>query len=346
MSMLKNKIRVDNLIDVVCYITNFLFMLIHILYLVIALASKIYVIAYINVFSAIFYLLLFILIKKSKFEIYALLCGIEISIYMTTATILTGYNPGYLLIFFGLCTLAFVTKYFLKDKKVVVNPIIVSAIFMVDYLFLYFFTKYNPPIYIYPDYINTILYISHAIIVFIFCVGFLAILIQYVFRLEKQITKESETDRLTQLPNRKALSSFFEVLGNQKSNYLLAMFDIDNFKQLNDINGHICGDYILKEIANIAKNNSLDDFVCRWGGEEFVVISKIEEDLEKTYEKIDMIRQKIAEYVFKYNNKALNATITIGVATYDEGITLDEWISKADKLLYSGKNNGKNKTVH
>lgn len=344
--MLKNKINVDNLIDIVCYVTNFLFMFIHIIYLTIALISETYIMAYINIFSATFYLFLFLFIRKGKFEIYAMFCGIEITAYMTVATILSGYKPGYLLIFFGLCTLAFVTKYFLRDKKIIINPIIISIFFAIDFIFLYLYTKFNDPIVVLPDSISTGLYISHAMVVFVFCVGFLAILLQYVFRLEKIITKESETDRLTQIPNRKALSSYFDILDKQKSNYVLAMFDIDNFKKLNDVNGHICGDYMLKEIADIAKNNSLNDFVSRWGGEEFVIISKIEEDLEKTYEKLDMIRQKISDYVFEYNNKKLKATITIGIASYEENISLDEWISKADKMLYKGKNSGKNKTIY
>ena len=267
---MKHKITFDNLIYIVCIFTNLVFMSVHIIYLILALVSKTYIFAYINIFSTLFYLLLFLLIKNKKFELFALFAGVEIIAYMTLAAILAGYNAGYHLIFIGLCTLAFVTKYFLKDKKFVINPIIVSAIFAIDFIFLYFYCKYNPPIVEFPDLLNTGLYIGHSLIVFIFCVGFLVILVEYIFKLEKIIRKESETDRLTQIPNRRALSHYFEVLGDQKSNYLLAIFDIDNFKKFNDVNGHLCGDYILKEISLIAKNNSLNDFVSRWGGEEFV----------------------------------------------------------------------------
>lgn len=336
----------DKLIHRVCFISNFLFMAIHIIYLFLALSASLYVLVFMNLASAVCYLVFFIIIHKKKYEIFALLCGTEISAFMTASSIIAGYTAGFQLCFFGLCTLAFVTKYFLKEKKFVINPLYVSLFFATDYIFLYFYCKYNQPLIVLPDYLNTVFYIGHSIVVFIFCVGFLAILLQYVFRLEVIITKESETDRLTQIPNRKALAAYYERLDKQRSNYVLAMFDIDGFKAFNDINGHLCGDYILKTIADIAKNNSLNDFVSRWGGEEFVVISKLENSLEDTYKKIDMIRKKVEEYPFVYDNKELKSTITIGVASFEENDDLDSWIAKADKMLYKGKETGKNITIY
>jgi diguanylate cyclase (GGDEF)-like protein len=127
-----------------------------------------------------------------------------------------------------------------------------------------------------------------------------------------------------------------------KSNYYLSIFDIDDFKVVNDEYGHICGDHMLVEIAEIAKNNSTEDFVSRFGGEEFIVITKIDDEAIK---KIEDIRKKIEEHVFKFNGIDLHATITIGVAKYDEGMSIDEWIIQADKRLYDGKTSGKNKVV-
>ena len=101
----------------------------------------------------------------------------------------------------------------------------------------------------------------------------------------------------------------------------------------------------MKQIANIAVNNSKDDFVSRWGGEEFVVIAKIDESIEKTISKIDRIRETIENYEFNYDNKKLKSTVTIGVAEYDNYASIDDWIKTADEKLYQGKHNGKNKTV-
>ena len=176
-------------------------------------------------------------------------------------------------------------------------------------------------------------------------ITFLAILTSYTVLLEKRIEKQSTTDRLTNIPNRNGLNDYFVRIGESKDNYMIAIFDIDNFKKFNDKNGHLCGDYVLKEIARIASENSKDDFVSRWGGEEFVVIAKIDESIEKTISKIDRIRETIENYEFNYDNKKLKSTVTIGVAEYDNYASIDDWIKSADEKLYQGKHNGKNKTV-
>ena len=179
------------------------------------------------------------------------------------------------------------------------------------------------------------------LIVFSFITIFLYVFVRYVLKLEKRIKTESRTDKLTQVANRYGLIEYVEAL-DDKNNYYLSIFDIDDFKLVNDEHGHICGDHMLFEIAEIAKNNSLDDFVSRFGGEEFVVITRIDDN---ALNKIEDIRRKIEEHVFNFNNLNLHATVTIGVSKYDEGMSIDDWIMKADKRLYDGKTSGKNKVV-
>ena len=70
-----------------------------------------------NMASAVIYIVFFIIIHKKKYEIFTLFCGIEIAAFMTASTMLAGYNAGFQLCLIGLCTLAFVTKFFLKEKR-------------------------------------------------------------------------------------------------------------------------------------------------------------------------------------------------------------------------------------
>ncbi len=336
----------DKLINLVTLISNSIFLLVHLTYIIIFLISKTYLMVYINLFSSIFYIFLYLLLYKNKYEIFALLAGIEIISYMSVSSIICGISAGFHLCLIGITVLAFVTKYFLKNKKVVINPLIISCILVCLYIFIFFYLRYNEPVVNLPITTNNFLHIFHAIIVFIFCAGFMYILTTYVLKLEEHIIKISETDNLTRIANRNGLNNYFDILQNNTNNYIAAIFDIDDFKSINDKYGHICGDYILKTIADIAKNNSLDDFVSRWGGEEFVVISKIEENIENTIKKLDNIRIEIENYNFKYKNKNIHSTITIGIASYEENDTLDSWISRADKNLYFGKNNGKNQTIY
>jgi len=339
-------IRYNKMISKSAFFSNVIFLICHLCYLLMFLINKVWIMAYINIASASVYVLLFLAIKYKKYAIFAIVCGIEITAFMAVSTIVCGYDCGFHLCLIGLCILVFYTGYFSKSRTKIVRPLPISFAFMVIYLFLYFYCKNVKPVVEIEENFQTVLYVIHVLIVFLFVISFLFILITYILRLEAGIRKESKTDKLTGIANRNALSDYYERLGNQKSNYLIAIFDIDDFKKFNDINGHLCGDYVLKEIARIATENSLDDFVSRWGGEEFVVISKIDDTLENTYNKIDKIRITIKDYNFSYNGKKLHSTITIGVASYVDGDTLDMWIKKADEKLYFGKKNGKNQIVH
>ncbi|MBR3617655.1 MAG: GGDEF domain-containing protein, partial [Acholeplasmatales bacterium] len=103
---------------------------------------------------------------------------------------------------------------------------------------------------------------------------------------------ESRTDKLTQVHNRYDLYNYINTL-EDKSDYALIMFDIDDFKHINDIYGHLCGDEILKELAKIAKDTFINDFVSRYGGEEFIIILKMNGDIHKSFEMMDSFRKII-----------------------------------------------------
>lgn len=333
----------DDIVKKTCLFSNILYILCHLFYLIFFLILGKNVMVYINIFSVCFYLLLFLTIKYKKYNTFVVCCGVEIPIYMTSATMLCGFEAGFQLCLIGLCVLAFYVGYFSQVGHNFFKPIPVSLAYMGLFIFVYFYLKYNNPYYVLSNEVYVGLFVAHTLITFAFVIMFMHILIRYILKLERKILAESETDRLTQVANRNSLARYFESLDDHKNKYVAAMFDIDNFKEFNDVNGHLCGDYVLQEIARIAKENSLDDFVARFGGEEFVVISKIENTMEDTIKKLDQIRIKIDEYGFQYNNKTLHSTITIGVAEYVEGDTLDSWISRADEKLYIGKNSGKNK---
>lgn len=151
---------------------------------------------------------------------------------------------------------------------------------------------------------------------------------------------ESRTDELTQINNRYSLYDYFDQ-EKDKSNLSLAIFDIDDFKNINDGYGHVTGDYVLKTVAEIINNQLSDSFVCRYGGEEFVVVM----NKNVAYKKLEEIRKTIEKTTFEFNNNKINITTTIGIAEYINGISLEKWIENADKKMYSGKNSGKNKTV-
>jgi diguanylate cyclase (GGDEF)-like protein/PAS domain S-box-containing protein len=158
-------------------------------------------------------------------------------------------------------------------------------------------------------------------------------------------------DPLTNLYNRRGLFTIGQVELNQaerhKRHFSVLMLDIDHFKLINDRFGHVeGGDPVLKELASVCKASIREiDIVGRYGGEEFVILLP-ETDLDSALLVAERVRKKIAlmEVVSKKGN--INITVSIGVATYTEGVhDLDELIASADKALYQAKNEGRNRVT-
>jgi diguanylate cyclase (GGDEF)-like protein len=152
-------------------------------------------------------------------------------------------------------------------------------------------------------------------------------------------------DSLTGLFNHRYLYEKLEDEAHRSqrylSNFCILMIDIDNFKIANDDMGHIYGDNILKELAEIFKSNLRDtDIAGRYGGDEFFIIL-VETDIKVAYLVAEKLRKAVEVYNFEQDIKI---TISIGVQEYANE-PISEFVEKADKKLYSAKNNGRNRTV-
>lgn len=124
----------------------------------------------------------------------------------------------------------------------------------------------------------------------------------------------------------------------------IILFDIDNFKSINDNYGHLTGDQILVEIAEITSDKVRQtEFVGRWGGEEFLVICP-ETQLDQAVEIAERIRFTIEAYQFK-GTGSISMTASFGVSSYRTDDTRDIIISRTDEALYIAKGNGKNQVV-
>ncbi len=163
----------------------------------------------------------------------------------------------------------------------------------------------------------------------------------------KQLEELSRKDSLTSISNRRDILDkiFYETIRveRNKKTFSLIMCDIDHFKSINDKYGHECGDYILKEVANtIVSSLRKQDIIARWGGEEFILLLP-ETDLEGGRTVAEKIRRIIGEYEFKYNNRIIRINLTLGVSEYSIDKSIDGCVKEADKALYHGKNNGRNR---
>ncbi|CUS49288.1 MAG: GGDEF domain protein [Idiomarinaceae bacterium HL-53] len=160
---------------------------------------------------------------------------------------------------------------------------------------------------------------------------------------------KSLQDTLTKLPNRAAFEERLELEFKRWQRYstplAIAIADIDHFKQINDNYGHIAGDKTLQVIANMLKKSLRGtDFVARFGGEEFVIIFP-QAELTALLDPLEKARKRIQSIPFKFKNNDISITISIGAAAFEDQDTMSSVFERADKALYSAKQQGRNRVV-
>lgn len=161
--------------------------------------------------------------------------------------------------------------------------------------------------------------------------------------LEERLRKLATIDSLTGIYNRhkinKELDIEIERAQRYKSTFALLMFDLDNFKMINDTYGHHAGDYVLKEVSTIIQSNLREsDRFGRWGGEEFIIILP---ELDKR--RVISVSKKIKESIAQYSFEGISQiTISVGASVFNENDTNDGILKRVDDALYEAKNAGRN----
>ena len=169
-------------------------------------------------------------------------------------------------------------------------------------------------------------------------------------QLKEELHEQAIHDPLTGLYNRRYLNETLarEITRVERENNSLSviMSDIDHFKMINDTYGHQVGDKFLVEIASLMKKHTRDsDIVCRYGGEEFLLVFP-GTALASAARRAEEIRQQCAEIIIQHEGIDLNVTMSLGVATYPtHGKEAEEIIIKVDKALYQSKQSGRNRVT-
>jgi diguanylate cyclase (GGDEF)-like protein/PAS domain S-box-containing protein len=170
-------------------------------------------------------------------------------------------------------------------------------------------------------------------------------------RLREALRTQSIRDALTGLYNRRYLEETLdrEVRRAARAAQSLGilMIDLDHFKNFNDTYGHEAGDAVLRETgASLSKGIRAEDFVCRFGGEEFIVILPTA-DCETSRARAERLRSKMRELTILYHGKSLGiVTISVGVAAFPEhGTSPKELMAAADAALYEAKRGGRDQVV-
>jgi len=167
-------------------------------------------------------------------------------------------------------------------------------------------------------------------------------------RSELEAVKEvSRTDALTGLINRGTLDKELEKVCSQTKNTgtALLLFDLDHFKSLNDRLGHLIGDKVLQYFSSLLINHAGDNHLAaRFGGEEMVMILH-DVSHQQAVEIADKIRTELADSELKHkkdDQRIGRVTVSIGVSFFMAGDTPSSFLDRADKALYTAKDNGRN----
>lgn len=173
-------------------------------------------------------------------------------------------------------------------------------------------------------------------------------------QLEEKIKENSIRDPLTNIYNRRYIFKqleflFLEFLRTER-NFIVSIIDIDYFKSVNDRYGHQAGDFTLREFAQIIKKNIRSyDLFGRYGGEEFIIISK-NINKEETTLMVERILDIMRDHEFRYYENRIKFTFSCGISGCGEiekdKISVEKIIEKADERLYIAKNKGRNRVVN
>ena len=320
------------------------FLCIHILMFNIFLQCGVLPMARFNIFSISFYVFTLFVVYKEWLPFFAVSVFLEVVAHMILSVILTGWNSGFQVTLIGMCILAFYAEYTgrsLKIKYIRMLPLCILA--MLLYLGSYVYLHYHPAPYTLPAKAEFILSIIWGILVFTIGLFVLQLLVLVANSSEEKLAYQLSHDKLTGLPNRYYLTDMLEIIKKEKDEYWLAISDIDNFKKINDTDGHNCGDYVLKTIGEMLAKEAI--LCCRWGGEEFIYIGKIRDTKGSPNVFLEEIRKEIENFPFEYENKKFSVTMTFGLSTFTSDENINEVIRDADDKLYIGKHNGKNQVI-
>jgi len=164
----------------------------------------------------------------------------------------------------------------------------------------------------------------------------------------EQMEKQAGLDELTNLYNRRAFGLMGEREVNRARRYrrplALIFFDIDRFKNVNDSYGHLIGDHVLRVLTElVTKTTRATDIVCRYGGEEFIVLMP-EASREEGLAMAERLRQEVSRMTVVTAGGTLSLTVSLGVAALrpEEDENIESLIARADRAMYQAKAAGRN----
>lgn len=357
MSTIRKKSFLDFSIEFKLRLFICICILIHVMITIFAVYAQIIHLIIFNICSVLIYVLCTKLIKKYQPLIFYISFS-EILLHSFLTVLLIGNDFGFSMYFVAIIPLSFHLLNAIKSKKYLLKAFILSVVSFLLFASCYVISNFHEAMYTSAtlDRLKPYVYLTNMLITFstllvltMFFLVEIDVAYKRLYDSNLELENLANTDPLTGLYNRRTMmvhvQNMYEDYRTTNKPFSLIVCDIDDFKTVNDTYGHERGDEILVNISTILSSLTRGlDFVCRWGGEEFIIFLK-NIDKKEAHSIAENIRKEIAEAEMKVGDKSIHVTMTFGVSSATETDDYQELFDLADSRMYQGKKSGKNKVV-
>ncbi len=309
-----------------------------------------------NVIATAYYSYCYGTVRSGKVAKGYLLTFLEIIFQMFLTVFVIGWSAGFFMYVVAIVPLYYyISMFVMNGDDKIFRPMIWSLLTFISLMAAYLLGRVYEPLesltmvqtataFVFNAFLSfqLIVWMSHF-----FVLGYKATLEDLEDK-NASLDVEASIDPLTKLFNRRtmeaALEKALEEARKTGELFSIVMSDIDFFKKINDTYGHDCGDVALVGVAEILKACVRDgDTVCRWGGEEFLLLLKGNRNVAITV--AERIRTRIENNIVEYEGAQIRFTMTLGISSYAPGYSLENLLVQADENLYYGKEHGRNQVV-
>jgi diguanylate cyclase (GGDEF)-like protein len=308
-----------------------------------------------NIFSVVIYIFCVLLCRSGHIMPVYVSIILEVTAYTIVSTYYLGFRCGTYCFLFSIVPIIIYFGAFLFKGISRWNIVMMLVINFATFAFLY--VKFGDAMPIYQlDSAMRLTLVLFSSLVMVFSTIFYNTI--YIYASEKEMTSleqrnrqlsvDAHEDALTNLLNRRGFMPLLESLMSEEklSHFCVAFCDIDNFKRINDSYGHDAGDEVLRHITGMIRKEMHGCDICRWGGEEIVILMR-DYDLAVAKEKMEYLSRNIEASPTVFFNKLIYTTITVGLVENRESFEQpDDIIRVADERMYYGKQHGKNIVVY
>lgn len=318
-------------------------MLVHMLYIALSGWLQVTPLVYYNVFSTVFYMIMSLLVCYSRYRLAVTLIHLEVGVFVTVSTVMLGWEAGMPMYLIAMASLVYIRPY--RRSAV---PYLFSILEIVLFFSLKLGGSWIEASVELPAVVINSIYLFNSLASFLIILISSAIfnvsssLIQgRLQRRNEELQEAASIDGLTGALSRYGLNDQLAPL--KGSAICVALGDLDDFKQVNDTYGHICGDYVLATATRLMQESE-ETRVCRWGGEEFLLVFA-DDNLTQAQQKLQVITQKIRSYPFSYDGYPIHVTMTFGLTYGLLDKNIENLVKLADERMYRGKRQGKDQIV-